>query len=135
MPRWSALLLGLCLGTPVRAADLAGNYAIWGEGGRSCNHYLTSASEGAARARYEAFLMGYLTAYNALAPETYSALGSYSLEEALDWLDGYCDLHKVDSFERAVTQLVSARHEQRQQRPPGVSGGAWGRVAAPAPRP
>ncbi|MEQ8659655.1 MAG: hypothetical protein RLW62_02440 [Gammaproteobacteria bacterium] len=75
--------------------------------------------------------MGYLTAYNALAPQTYEALGGLTLEGAVDWLDGYCELHKMDSFERAVAQLIVARHEQRA-RGNGNTGGAtgsWGRPA------
>jgi len=117
------------------AADGSGNYAIWGEGGRSCNQYLRSVGEADERTRFTSFLMGYLTAYNALAPDTYSALGTYSLQDALGWLDGYCDLHKIDSFERAVTQLLAVRHDARLRQPPGARGGGWGRATNAAPVP
>lgn len=133
-PAW--WLLGLaCVVEAAGGGDGSGNYAIWGEGGRSCNQYLLSAGEADQRTRFSAFLMGYLTAYNALAPDTYNALGAYSLQDALGWLDGYCDLHKVDSFERAVAQLLTVRHDARLRQPPGVHGGGWGRAARSAPGP
>lgn len=114
------------------AADPAGNYAIWGAGARSCNQFGLSAGS-AERSAFRHFLMGYLTAYNTLAPETYNALGEASLEDALAWLETYCDTHKLDSFERAVMQLVAAHHAERERgAAAGDGGAAWGRAPAPA---
>ncbi|MGE0485862.1 MAG: hypothetical protein AB7Q81_17075 [Gammaproteobacteria bacterium] len=115
------------------AADDAGNYAIWGAGGRSCNQFEKSAEDSVARGAFKDYLMGYLTAYNALAPGTYNALGEMTLESALAWLDGYCDEHRMDSFDRAITQLVIGRHEQRQRGAGGGASGGWGRNATEAP--
>lgn len=73
--------------------------------------------------------MGYLTAYNTLAADTYDALGGKSLEEALAWLAAYCADHRLDSFDRAVTQLIIAHHERRA-RGTGTGSGVrdgWGR--------
>lgn len=122
------MVAAACLSQAAAAADGAGNYAIWGEGGRSCNQYLVSAGKADERMRFSTFLMGYLTAYNALAPDTYSALGTYSLQDALGWLDGYCDEHKIDSFERAVTQLLAVRYDARLRQSPGAHSGGWGRA-------
>lgn len=71
--------------------------------------------------------MGYLTALNGLSEDTYNALGEMTLEAALEWLDGYCDLNKLDSYERAIKQLVTAHYAERQRSPRGRSGG-WGRA-------
>jgi len=115
-----------------QAADQAGNYAIWGIGARSCHQFERSAATTAERDRFAHYLMGYLTATNALAPETYSVLGDLTLEGALTWLDDYCGAHPIESFERAASQLVVARHAARQQVPPGTpTASGWGRAPAP----
>ena len=126
-----AALLGLS--AAAGAADGGGNYAIWGAGGRSCNQYERSADDSSARGTFGDYLMGYLTAYNALAPDTYNAVGTMSLEDALAWLDDYCDTHRMDSFDRAITQLVISRHEQRERGAGGGPGGGWGRAAPATP--
>jgi len=126
------VLLALLAGTaPAGAADSAGNYAIWGAGARSCHQFRRAGDDAASLAPFRDFLMGYLTAYNTLAPQTYNALGKQSLEDALGWIGEYCATHQIDSFERAVTQLVVAHHEQRTRGVGhgGGSGGSWGRPA------
>jgi hypothetical protein len=130
MIRSSLLSLIVALGAPpALAADAAGNYAIWGAGGRSCHQFQRSATDAAARAPFKDFLMGYLTAYNTLAAVTYNALGDMSLEDALGWLDGYCDLHKLDSFDRALGEMLRERHESRTQA--SSTSGGWGRPPSP----
>ena len=111
------------------AADAAGNYAIWGAGSRSCHQFQRSAADVQARAPFRDFLMGYLTAYNNLAAVTYNALGDMSLEDALGWLDDYCDMHKLDSFDRALGQMLLERHDSRTQASSASRG--WGRPLAP----
>src|SRR5262249_57656 len=102
------VLLCLLAGT-TSAADRAGNYAIWGAGGRSC-HQLESAGGDATRlAPFRDYLMGYLTAVNSLAGDTYDAVGGQSLETAMQWIGEYCAQHHMDSFERAIAQVLSAR--------------------------
>lgn len=115
------------------AADAAGNYAIWGAGARSCHQFRKSADDDAARQPFRHYLMGYLTAYNALAEDTYNAVGSLSLGDALDWITDYCQTNKMDSFDRAVVQLVASHHEQRRRTPGGSS--QWGRAPRPQQTP
>ncbi|MBX9608697.1 MAG: hypothetical protein K2Y51_20930 [Gammaproteobacteria bacterium] len=117
---------------PTRAADTAGNYAIWGVGGRSCHQFDVAAADPAEVAAFRDFLMGYLTAFNTLAPETYDALGGQPLENALEWLHDYCDQHQMDSFERALGQLLLARHDERSRVPPGSGRRGWIRPGAAA---
>ena len=124
-----SLILTLCP-PPGWAADAAGNYAIWGAGGRSCHQFQRSATDLQARAPFKDFLMGYLTAYNALATMTYNALGDMTLEDAVGWLDTYCAAHQLDSFDRALGQMLRERHESRTQA--SNAAGGWGRPPAPA---
>ena len=111
---------------PAVGADAQGNYAIWGAGGRSCNQFARAAGDATQMASFRDYMMGYLTAVNTLSPDTYDAVGGESLETALGWLGEYCDEHKMDSFERALSQLVVARHEQRSRVPPNAANRGWG---------
>ncbi len=115
-------------GAAVHGADAAGNYAIWGAGSRSCHQYQVSAADSAARQPFRDYLMGYLTAYNAVAAETYNALGDLNLEQALGWLSEYCDSNKIDSFDRAVTQLILAHFDERSRGVSNAAGAGWGRA-------
>lgn len=125
-------LLALALHCAIAvAADSAGNYAIWGAGGRSCHQFLRAAADNAQAAEYRDYLMGYLTAINTLATDTYDTVGGESLETALAWINAYCAGHKIESFERALTQLVDAHHALRSRLPPGAARG-WGGSAAGA---
>ena len=122
-------LLLLLYVAPGISADGSGNYAIWGAGSRSCNQFQRALPDDSAIAAFREYLMGYLTAYNTLAENTYKATGAMSLEDALAWLDAYCDAHKIDSFERAITQLVITQHESRQRQSPRSRHG-WGRAGS-----
>jgi hypothetical protein len=118
------LCVAACLTScAVSAADARGNYAIWGAGGRSCNQFVQSRQEVAKLAPFRDYLMGYLTAFNTLATDTYDAVGGETLETTQSWLDEYCQQHKMDSFEHALGQLLLARHDQRLRVPPGTGQG------------
>ena len=120
----------LAISTPLLAADPAGNYAIWGAGARSCHQFLRAVGDEAQLSGYRDYVMGYLTAVNTLSASTYDAVGGESLETTLKWINDYCAGHKIESFERALTQLIDARHEQRLRQPPGATRG-WGGGGAP----
>ena len=128
-----ALMLLLAPSLEAIAADADGNYAIWGVGRASCHQYVKS-DNATADERYKTFLMGYLTAVNTLTSETYNITGSRPLDAALVWLTDYCGDHQMDSFDRAVQQLVDAGFDERQRVPPGRERG-WGRAATPATGP
>ena len=127
-------IVACCTSSVVPAADAQGNYAIWGAGGRSCHQFSQARPDAAKVATFRDYLMGYLTAVNTLAASTYDALGGESLETSMTWLDEYCGEHKMDSFERAVGQLLLARHDHRLQSPPGASRG-WSNAPAPSASP
>lgn len=134
-PRLTTTLIAitLVLAPPLDAlaADDAGNYAIWGVGRASCNQYVKS-NNATTDERYKVFLMGYLTAVNTLSDDTYNVTGSQPLDKTLAWLTDYCGTHQMDSFDRAVQQLVEAGFESRQRVPPGHERG-WGRAGQAAP--
>ena len=117
------------------AADSAGNYAIWGAGGRSCHQFLNAAVGSADLATFGDYLMGYLTAANTIAPDTYDAVGGDSLEVTLASLKEYCAGHKIESFERALSQLLDAHRNHRSRQPPGATRGWGGSNSGPVSSP
>ena len=106
------------------AADSAGNYAIWGLGQSSCFQY-TKAIAKEDDGRYRDYLMGYLTAFNTLSDDTYNVAGETKLGEISEWIANYCDMHQIESFNRAIQQYVSEQFERRAKNAPGQSQG-WG---------
>ena len=122
------MLLPQLITCAVLAADPAGNYAIWGVGRSSCHQFIKSAGSDSG-ARYKVFLMGYLTAFNTLREDTYNVTGNQPLDISLTWLSDYCELHQMDSFDRAIQQLLDTLHDSRQRVPPGREHG-WGRPPA-----
>ena len=106
------------------AADAAGNYAIWGLGQSSCFQF-TKALAKDETDRYRDYLMGYLTAFNTLSENTYNVSGKAKLSEISEWIANYCDMHQIESFNRAIQQYVSEQYEQRTTVAPGSSQG-WG---------
>ena len=109
------LIIGLSW--QARAADQSGNYAIWGKGQKSCFRYLKERSEGKDQA-YKEYVMGYLTAYNAVAPETYSISRDMNLDQIMTWLDDYCDSNQVNGLEQSLLEFISNHHEHRYRTPP-----------------
>ena len=119
--RISSILLMLLLACPVFATDKNGNYAIWGVGNSSCIKYTTSRAANNIN-EFRQFLMGYLTAYNNQADETYSISNTMTMDEILTWLDGECELKPTSSFEQAIIEFLLAHHDKRSRHPPGGFG-------------
>ena len=119
-----ALLLCLAANNPAFSADAAGNYAIWGLGQSSC-HKFNKAREQNETRQYKDYLMGYLTAFNTLSDDTYNIAGKTKLGEVEAWIASYCDLHQIESFNRAIQQYATENFESRLTVPLG-SGQGWG---------
>ena len=103
------------------AADKSGNYAIWGKGQKSCFRYMKDRSAGKDDA-YKSFIMGYLTAYNAMTPETYSISRDMKLDEIMTWVDDYCDLKQMHGIESSLLEFIASQYEKRYRDPPGRAG-------------
>lgn len=131
-PRIRSILVAalLCSISAVgNAADKAGNYAIWGVGGSSCHSFLKAENQPTAE-NYRIFLMGYLTAFNTLSNDTYSATAGQSLEVSIQGIRTYCRDNQMDSFDRAIQQTLSSWYASRHRESPNSSQ-VWGRAVAP----
>ncbi len=95
-----------------QANDKNGSYAIWGMGSKTCYSYNKDRGAG-DYVRYKDYLMGYLTAYNATAEDTYRISGKMELNDILEWLDDYCEFKQVHAFELALADFI---HEHKETR-------------------
>jgi hypothetical protein len=95
-----------------QAADKNGSYAIWGMGRKTCYSY-NLAREAEDYVRYKDYMMGYLTAYNAIAEDTYRISGKMDLNDILEWMDDYCELKQVHAFELALADFINEHKDTR----------------------
>ena len=103
------------------AADADGNYAVWGMGSKSCFAYKQDTAQDGKDA-FREFVMGYLTAYNAVAQDTYRIEGSMSIDAIMAWLADYCEAKQMHSFEQALTDFTVEHTSSRMKRAPGSMG-------------
>ena len=99
------------------AKDKNGNYAIWGMGRKTCYSY-SKAREAGDYAPYKDYLMGYFTAYNVMTEDTYLISGNMDLNEILEWMDDYCELKQMNSFDLVLSDFIIENHEKRLKTAP-----------------
>ncbi len=109
---------------PLQAADGEGNYAIWGVGNSTCHHY-NKARKSGEDDNYKNFVMGYLTAYNTLAEETYRITGDKNLTAVLDTFDAKCKVAPVNSFELVLTEIIQELYKGRLKKAESKQKRVW----------
>ena len=119
--RICSFFLIMLLAFPASATDKSGNFAVWGVGSSSCIKYTQSRTANDAD-KYRQFLMGYLTAYNHQADETYSISSAMTMDEILKWFDDECELKPTSSFDQAVMDFIIEHNAKRSKYPSGSFG-------------
>ena len=100
------------------AADKKGNYAIWGVGNKSCHSYNLARAANEDN-KYKDYIMGYFTAYNHTAVDTYSISSDMKMDEILTWIDDQCGMKPIISFEDILTTFILDNYETRLKTSPG----------------
>lgn len=113
-------LLLLLTSLNVQAGDGKGNFAVWGVGNKSCFHY-SQARGDSNDADYRGYIMGFLTAFNKLTPETFSISDKMTIDEILAWLDNYCEMKQVEGFQNALDEYINTHYEKRLKQPPNTT--------------
>jgi hypothetical protein len=114
----AAMLFGAIPGAWGR--DAGGSYAT--VEARSCADYLQDQqARGFAYNADAAWVAGYLTAYNALTPDTGDILGSTDMSGAMLWLQDYCKAHPSQGL-AAGTAALTAELQPRRLRMMGGAG-------------
>ncbi len=118
-----ALLCTLLNPLPAMAADKDGNYAVWGVGAKSCYHYGQAVTAGQADIeQFRNYVMGYLTAYNALTENTYNIGAGKNLDQIMTWMSDYCAAKQIHTFEQALAEFTSVQYPERSRQPPNRFG-------------
>jgi hypothetical protein len=113
---YSIIILVFCAATAT-GADKKGNYAIWGVGNKSCHSYNLARAANEDN-KYKDYIMGYFTAYNHEAVDTYSISRDMNMDDILTWLDEQCEMKPVVSFEEILTTFILDNYENRMKSSP-----------------
>lgn len=123
-----ALVVALLAFAPVFASEAGGHYYVGGgTGAVKCPEFSDvmrrARADGIGSVQYmrqtngfTMYLLGYQTGYNQQAPDTYDIFANISPDQALAWIDNYCQAHPLDTFSKALLALAASRAGE-----PGVS--------------
>jgi hypothetical protein len=105
----------LCVLPCARARDAGGSFAT--VEASSCATLLQDRkARGWAYNADTAWVAGYLTAYNALTPDTNDILGGTDLSGAMLRLQRYCEAHPADSLAQGMLALTAELYPGRRTR-------------------
>ena len=110
----AALFPVICMG-----ADKNGNFgSALPADLKYCDNYLTALDACVnghcyKQNLYNAWLNGYITAYNAYTDDTFNIVGKRDAKELNYWLANYCKKHSNSSFDSAVGHLIVELIPQR----------------------
>lgn len=62
---------------------------------------------------FSLYMMGYLSALNRVAYDTYDIAGKTNSKTILVWLENYCEQHPDDSFDTALVQMSAEFYPNR----------------------
>jgi hypothetical protein len=119
----AAGVIVLLLSRMSQAADLNGEFEIYGQGGKTCGRYTdlypirrNDAPPLFASTNYFEFIewiLGYLSAYNAQTDDIYSILGTSDSSAIGAWLYSYCQSHPLENVHSAMRPLIDALYPKR----------------------
>jgi hypothetical protein len=101
------------------AADTDGAFRTIGlQKETSCASYLSARDEGRKgdyhrENTYLNWVLGYLTAYNRIKPNTYDVKGSSDVSALMLWLENFCKTTQLYSFGDAVDELTTKLYPER----------------------
>ncbi len=111
----STLSIGLMLlSSQANAVDIAGNYAVWGAGKKSCYGFKKSY-EAEDIDNYKSYMKGFMTAYNIFTEKTYNISARMNEKEILEWLYAHCEDNPMSSFEAALTNFTFDHYDSRMK--------------------
>jgi hypothetical protein len=112
------LLLALALAgaaLSAAAAEQQKTYAVYMT--ISCEAYTQERWEpqGVRYKQIQAWISGYVTAYNGWQADTHDILGGSSVSDAESWVGNYCKTHPLNNLSNAMAELVNGLYPQRQR--------------------
>lgn len=96
--------------------DFEGSYAVYGAGADNCGMYLSSMTRGGRQQDYFIdYLIGYLSAFNVIMPNTHNILGETDFDAAQLWLQRHCKKYPKEPFITSVIKLTEVLYPMRNQ--------------------
>jgi hypothetical protein len=110
----AALLL--CMSScPATAAGNDGRYRSISE---SCGTFVRDyAKGGSGRFQSEAWVDGYVNAYNRFIPDTHDIRGGVDRPSIMLWINNYCSQNPLKNLDDAMGALVEELHPRRYRAP------------------
>jgi len=104
-------LITFCLsGLISHQASAADTGVVFGQGALPCKKFLKSSKR--KKNDYVIWIQGYLTAYNAIAPDITNVLSGKDFKWVLEQVEQICQAMPDDYFNEAMVQLVFELHPQ-----------------------
>src|SRR5437016_2491205 len=94
------LIIGWC--ASASASDETGEYQVMGMGSRSCGWFVSAHDTDEWRFEIMQWILGYLTAFNVITPNTYSIQGNADTKGLELWISNYCQAHPLESIATAA---------------------------------
>lgn len=106
-------LLGAAL--PVAATEQQKTYAVYMT--IPCEAYLQERwdPQGVRYKQIQAWISGYVTAYNGWQADTHDILGGSNVASAESWVENYCKAHPLNNLSNAMAELVNGLYSGRQR--------------------
>ena len=102
-----AAALAVALPAPADAMDARGRYTVYGSGELECGSWTREQKLASSLAlKDQAWVLGYITAYNRWVSEERSVLGERKSGEVIDWIDAFCQANPRETLNGAVESLI-----------------------------
>ncbi|WP_169747392.1 peptidoglycan-binding domain-containing protein [Belnapia moabensis] len=114
----AALCLIGALGSPARAADAQGQFALEGGGGAKCSAFVEAHDKRSPEVQlFLGWIDGYVTAANQLTPETFDLTPWQTGALLLDFAANYCRREPEHPFALAVSRVLGSLAPDRLRAP------------------
>ena len=98
------------------ARDFEGAYAVYGAGADSCQQYIGSMKNAGKEQDYFIdWMIGYLSAFNVIMPNTHNILGETDFDAAQLWLQRHCEKYPKEPFITSMIKLTEVLYSMRHQ--------------------
>lgn len=100
----------------VQARDFEDGYAVYAAGSEPCSQYLSAEQQGGTEYDYFInWLIGYLSAFNVVMPNTYDILGGNEFSMVQNWLSDHCSKYPKELFVNAAARITEVLYPSRYQ--------------------
>jgi hypothetical protein len=95
--------------------DHNGSFTVLGTGAHSCGTWVADRkANGWAAVIDEAWVVGFLSAYNLLGPSPDDITAGSDVNGATGWMDNYCTQHPLDTISVATQALINELNKRRK---------------------